>query len=952
MISFLHLFHDISLKNPAAAAVIDMEGKRTTSYGDLDTISGRIASYLLKLGIGRESVVVINCGRGMELIAARLGIMKAGAAFVCVEDMLGQERIDYIYKDCKAVLIFDRSHFDRAMEIPPLSFERWVDAEEHDLAFIVYTSGSTGKPKGSAQEYGIYDSIIKGTRPMAEDYLPAAFGNIIPESYVGGIYITVGALTVGAAIHELPLYLVRNQKELLSYFDKHAINVTFMPPTLAKALLSTGLLKLSVLHMGGEIASDVYTGNFDITSIYGATEFGYPTCIFKLDRSYDNTPVGRPLEGTKWILVDDDGQINEKEGVFCINLPYFRGYLNSDDDNCFFIKDGIRYFRSNDFASCDNGVLTIHGRDDEMIKLNGNRVDPSEVEAAVKKVTGAEFAVCKALSRGGVRFLCVYIPEGLEIDRENTLNKLKNILPEFMLPSCFVGIKDLPKNTNGKVDRNALPDPDIKDIFAVYAEPENDLQRKLCALFEEILEINDRKIGIDDSFFLLGGSSLLAMKLLMDADIPSLTFRMLYENRTVRNIDNALKKLKAPASGHSFPPEGLPLTDMQKDYLELQLKYPDSFLFNFGFLLDFKPDTDVIKLKDAVNKAFKAHPGLAVTIMKKGYEWRQYMCPAAEDVCPVTEISGKELKKEIISFLKPPSFDGTPMCRFSIVKSPGKLMLLTDISHLICDGTSLRNLTEDIISIYNGADIEPDPYYEIIQDILKHEEDRHIYRENNMSEMKAWDLLMRLPRPDKPGEISILENITREIGFDKKSLIKAAVKFGTSVGTVFMTAAALTLSKINSTDTVLMSWIWSGRDSVAGIRSAGMFLGTCPVLFSFGGKKTLRSVISDVSIQVMTAIKGGTPGSYCHNKDEKMMVFNYRGALYSDLDSDLVIDADGIDVGGIPAIDPFGVIIDDDESEGMRISIDYDAGLYLMSTVESFIDIFLDELKGMITQHP
>ena len=952
MISFLHIFHDISLKNAAAAAVIDMEGKRTTSYGDLDTISGRIASYLLKLGIGRESVVVINCGRGMELIAARLGIMKVGAAFVSVEDMLGQERIDYIYKDCKAVLIFDRSHFNRAMEIPPLSFERWVDAAEHDLAFIVYTSGSTGHPKGASQEYGIYDSIMKGTRPMCEDYLPVVFGNIIPETFVGGIYITVGALSVGGILHELPLSLVRNHSGLLSYFDKHAVNITFMPPTLAKALISTGKLRLSALHVGGEIVSGVFSDNFDIKNIYGPTEFGYPACIFKLDRPYDNTPIGKPLDTTDWILVGDDGNISKRKGILCVNLPYFRGYHGSNKEDCFFIKGGKRYFKTNDVALYDEGVLTILGRDDEMIKLNGNRIDPSEIEQAVKIVTGADFAVCKALIRGGVKYLCVYVPEDSGIDREGALKKLKHILPEFMLPSCFVGIKDLPKNANGKVDRNALPDPDIKDIFAVYAEPENDLQRKLCALFEEILEINDRKIGIDDSFLLLGGSSLLAMKLLMEAAIPSLTFRMLYENQTVRNIDNALKKLKAPASGHSFPPEGLPLTDMQKDYLELQLKYPDSFLFNFGFILDFKPDTDVKKLKDAVNKAFKAHPGLAVTIRKKGSEWRQYMCPADKDVCPVTELSGEELKKEIASFLKPPLFDGAPMCRFSIVKSPERLTLLTDISHLICDGTSLRNLTEDIISIYDGADIEPDHYYEIIQDILKQEEDRHIYRENNMSEMKAWDLLMRLPRPDKPGDISILESITREIGFDRKSLIKAATKFGTSVSTVFMTAAALALSKINSTDTVLMSLIWSGRDSVAGIRSAGMFLETCPVLFSFLGKKTLRSVISDVSIQVLTAIKGGTPGSYCHNRDEKMMVFNYRGALYSDLDSDLVIDADGIDVGGIPAIDPFGVIIDDDENEGMRISIDYDAGLYLTSTVESFIDTFLDGLKGMITQHP
>ncbi|MBR4174405.1 MAG: AMP-binding protein [Lachnospiraceae bacterium] len=951
MIPFLKKFHDIALDNENAA-IVDMEGRRVTSYSELDVTSGRIASYLLKLGIGLESVVVINCGRGMELIAARIGVMKVGAAFVCVEDMLGQERAEFIFKDRGASLIFDLSDFDKAIKMPALDFEKWADAKENDMAFIVYTSGSTGNPKGSVQEYGIYDLIMRGTLPMIEDYLPANLGNIIPESFVGGVYITVGVLSVGAVLHELPLALVRDQKGLLTYFDKHGINVTFMPPTLAKALIAAGVLKLSALHVGGEIVSDVYTDEFDVKNIYGPTEFGFPTCIFKLDRAYDNTPVGRVLEGIDWILIGDDGEVNEKEGILCVSLPYFRGYLNGDNDDCFFEKDGIKYFRTNDVASSHDGVITILGRDDDMIKLNANRIDPSEVERAVKKVTGAAFAVCKAHVRGGVKFLCVYVPDEAEIDREATLKALKNILPAFMLPSCFIGIKDLPENNNGKVDKNALPSPDVSDFCAVYAGPENDLQKKLCRLFEEILDIKDRRIGIDDSFFLLGGSSLHAMRLIMEAGIEELTFTIIYDNQTVRNIDHALKDhvLKehtSPEINHVFPAEGLPLTDKQRDFLEVQLKYPQIPMFNYGTLLEFDTSADLYKLRDAVNKAFRAHPGLSVTIMKQGGEWRQFMSEPKDDVCRILELSDKELEKEMKSYLVAPRFDGSAMYRFELVKTPGRPVLLTDINHLICDGASLRTVLEDILSIYEGRKPDRDHYIKIIGDILKQEDYRRRYCMEHMSDAKPVDEHIRLLRPDLPGDKSVLKSVEMPIKVDRSRLLNAAKRYASSVSIIFMTATAMAFSKMNETDKVLLSFIFNGRNNIGGSGTVGMFIEYCPVVFDLSEHRSIETVISDVCVQVLKLIDGGITDNYPVIKDKKMTIFNYRGNLFGDTDSEIVMDADGIDNGEMPMIEPLQVMIDEDEGE-WNLSIDYDAGVYLSSTIERFMDIFINELKRII----
>ena len=330
MIDFLKIFQEIVLKSPLSTAVVDEEGARKTSYKELDEVSGRIASFLKTNGIGTESVVLINCPRGMELIATRLGVMKIGAAWVCVEKLMGEERISFVTKSSDPAIVFDAETFKTSQEYPPLLYEQWADPNPHDLAFIIYTSGSTGTPKGAPQEYGIYDLILQGARPMAEPYLPAKLGNLIPESYVGGIYILIGILRFGGEIHEMSLSLARDPKGILSYFEKEKINITFMPPSLARVMLSTNSLTLDALHVGGEIVSDIYTDKFDVCNIYGPTEFGYPTCIFKLDNAYDNTPIGKPISGTKTILIDENGNKCDNEGILGISLPFFRGYIGSD----------------------------------------------------------------------------------------------------------------------------------------------------------------------------------------------------------------------------------------------------------------------------------------------------------------------------------------------------------------------------------------------------------------------------------------------------------------------------------------------------------------------------------------------------------------------------------------------------------------------------------------------
>ena len=298
-------------------AVVDHDGERSTTYRQFYENCKKVNAYLRKKGIGTEDTVAIHVPRGMEYMAVRVGVIMAGAAWVSLEDMMGPERIAFVKKDCNCKLEFTMQSWDEAMKEAPCAEIKI--AKPHDLAFYIYTSGSTGTPKGLAQEYGIYKNLIEGCCGFMEPYSnpPSRFAHVIPESYVGGVYITMGELFLGNTVHVLSFSFLRDIKGLAQYFAKHCIDTTFMTPEFLKSMQKIPGFTLRAGLTGGEIVSDVYSSEFDIVNIYGPSEFGYPTCLFTLDKSYSNTPIGYATCNSDIILIDDDGK-EVDEGVFCI----------------------------------------------------------------------------------------------------------------------------------------------------------------------------------------------------------------------------------------------------------------------------------------------------------------------------------------------------------------------------------------------------------------------------------------------------------------------------------------------------------------------------------------------------------------------------------------------------------------------------------------------------------
>ena len=325
--------------------------------------------------------------------------------------------------------------WEEAMELSECPDFR--EADPHDLAFYIYTSGSSGTPKGAAQEYGVYESMWEGLgKGFLYEYVypdgkredPLRFANVIPESFVGGVFITVGILGFGCTIHVLSWEITRDPVKLGPYFIEHRIDSTFMTPTFLKVLQQLDIGSMRVGYTGGEIVSGIESSGFDVINIYGTSEFGYPACHFKLDRAYGNTPIGYPTNGSEIALLDESGNETD-EGELCIYLPFFRGYhkLPEENERAFVTIRGRRFFRTSDYASLDEeGRYTILGRADEMVKINGNRVESTEVERAVKKAFSIEFCAVKAFEgSNGTPFLCAYYKAECELSPENASKILK-----------------------------------------------------------------------------------------------------------------------------------------------------------------------------------------------------------------------------------------------------------------------------------------------------------------------------------------------------------------------------------------------------------------------------------------------------------------------------------------------------------------------------------------------
>ena len=536
--------HAMSVMKQYADKVAFLNEKREMTHAEVDRESGQIYAWLKNQGIGREDFVQVVLPRGPECFSAVIGVLKAGAAFQMTEDSYPAQRIEFIRKDVGAKVLLDEELYRYITQnVRPL--EGYTDTDSHDAAFAVYTSGSTGNPKGILHEYGNLELIARYLETKSA-YRDEPMVLVSPLNFVASVFYLINSFHALCPMYIVSAELYRDIDAFSEFLRERKVHHLFLPPSYLRQYKDPAA-DIDWIMVGSEPTNGIYYdgGRPAVLSHYTMSEAGFPVLNMFLDKAYDCSLLGKPVIEEADVHLEADGKRIEGagEGEVCFKNEYVRGYINLPSKTQAAFRNG--YYYTGDLARRDEaGVYFYVGRKDDMFKINGNRVEPGEIESAVRKITGLSTVVAKGFEAEGRSFICLYYLRSeareLNLMEEDSLKvdvaALSDRLPRYMLPTYYIPLDKMPLNERGKTVRRLLMPPDMNTLSGDYVPPANEAERVICEMMAEIL--GTERIGAESDFYRMGGDSLRAIRLIALAGRKGYSFTTedLYEARTPRRL--------------------------------------------------------------------------------------------------------------------------------------------------------------------------------------------------------------------------------------------------------------------------------------------------------------------------------------------------------------------------------------------------------------------------------
>ncbi len=746
------LFELQAQQSPAAAALIFQD--QVTTYAELNARANCLAHHLRnQYHAGAETPVGIRLDRSDLMIVAVLGVLKAGAHFVPIDPQYPLERVNYMLADTGLTLLltqsdyaFDELNFSgniMALDLELASLPEEIEnphvfIDPASRAYVIYTSGSTGNPKGCELEH----------RNLA-NYLNWAISYYF-EAGSSGTFGLYSSLAFDFTLTNIFCPLLRGKSlYIYSQFDSietilthsfsapSGIDVMKLTPSHIRLLEHLAISDCGVRKViaGGEelTAREVeilrtLNPAIDIYNEYGPTEATVGCIVKKVELDDGPVTIGRPIANTSVFVCDDELKLVPigVSGEICIaGGGLARGYRNPEPTAARFVPHpfaaGERLYRTGDMGRwLPDGQLECLGRNDDQIKIRGYRVELGEIES----VLAGHAAISDAIvlfreDKRGHRRLVAYLIANPHTTAENVHEYAAGKLPDYMVPSDFVFLKEFPLSANGKVDRRALPDSQNGDHPQPAATPRNEREQELLRIWQELFATEH--IGIADRFFQLGGDSLLAVQMVgrvWKSFAVEITIEDIFTTQTIAGLaarlaQGASASRTAPAAGIEaglLPPD-LPLSfSQQRLWFLAQLEGPNS-AYNLASVVRLDGELAVATLEEAISTVIARHQVLRTTFPDSGGKPSQQISAAAPFHLPVQDLSSlpdEQQQAEVLKLIgaesdRPFDLAVGPLLRISLLRlQPDAHILALVMHHIISDGWSMNVLIREVSALYTA----------------------------------------------------------------------------------------------------------------------------------------------------------------------------------------------------------------------------------------------------------
>ncbi|HEY0172169.1 MAG TPA: amino acid adenylation domain-containing protein, partial [Pyrinomonadaceae bacterium] len=745
------LFEEQAAAKPDAVALV-FEGGQLT-YGELNARANQLARLMRRRGVGTDAPVALFLGRSSEQMIALLAVLKAGGAYLPLDPALPPRRVALLLEDARPRLIVTNRRLLDAL--PPghaeavcLDAERDALAREdtsdvravaspESLAYVLYTSGSTGRPKGVGMPHRPLVNLIHwqlehasaGASARTVQFAPLSFDVSCQEifsTWCGG-----GALVlVGDEVRRDPAAFWR----LLSEEAVERLFVPFvylqqlaeaMPEALEAGGAPAAAVRLrEVLTAGEQLqVTPALVEMFRrlpggvLVNQYGPTEAhvvsahslgGAPTRWPLLP------PIGRPVSNARLYVLDAHGRpvpVGVSGELHIGGVCVARGYLNRPGltaekfvPDAYGDEPGARLYRTGDVARlAAGGEVEYVGRADEQVKIRGFRVELGEVEAALASHSGVR--ACAATVRGegavGKRLVAYVVADAEQPPSAAELRgHLKERVPEYMVPSAFVFLDELPLTASGKVNRRALPEPDAArpEQGKAHVAPRTPAEELLAGIWADVLGLS--RVGVHDNFFELGGDSILTIQVVARANQAGLRLipRQLFQSQTIAKLAAVAGTESGVEAEQGIVTGDVPSTPIQHWLFEQRLPAPHHF--NMGYLFELRQEVDAGVLREAVRALYEHHDALRMRFVREADGWRQFNA-APDDRVPFErfDIAGMDedeqrraVESEAARLQASFNLNEGPLVRVALFeRGDGRTARLLFVAHhLVVDGVSWR----------------------------------------------------------------------------------------------------------------------------------------------------------------------------------------------------------------------------------------------------------------------